>query len=168
MLGGTAAQPWNKLCRTQALLASKASVRSCICPATRQAMYAQSAKWDSPARDAYKGIKVCLVALMSSKVPCTVAISYNYMVKGTFDGGKLPWVLPADIKKLENLGKDAVKALERVLARHDLALPKAAAPTVVLAGSLVVRASARPCRVSASGADRLIAHHFAMQAPTLP
>jgi hypothetical protein len=109
-------------------------------------MSAASAKWDSPARDAYKGIKVCLLALASSKVPCTVAICYNYLVRGAFDGSALPWAVPADLKKLENLGKDVVTALERVLARHNVALPKAAAPTVVLAGGLAVRASVPPLR----------------------
>jgi hypothetical protein len=123
-------------------------------PATCQALSVQAAKWDGPARDAYKGIKACLVVLVSSKVPCTVGISYNYMVKGTFDGSKLPWVLPKDVKKLEkleNLGKDVVTALERVLARHELALPKAAAPTVVLAGCLAVRASVPPVGTSVCG-----------------
>ena len=129
-------------------------------------MSARSAKWEATTRDAYQGIKVLLVALRASKVPCTVAVSYNYVVGGTFDGAKLPWVSPADIKKLENLGKDAVKALERVLLRHDLALPKAAAPAVVLAGGVAVWALARPCQASACGVDGLIAHHFVMQART--
>ena len=67
-------------------------------PATCQALSVQAVKWDGPARDAYRGIKACLVALLSDKVPCTVGISYTYMVKGSFDGSKMPWVLPKDGK----------------------------------------------------------------------
>ena len=120
-------------------------------PATCQALSVQAVKWDGPARDAYRGIKACLVALVSDKVPCTVGVSYNYMVKGSFDGSNMPWVTPKDVTKLDTLAQDVVTALERGLARHELALPKAAAPPVVLAGSLAVRASVSPGGMSVCG-----------------
>jgi len=113
-------------------------------PATCQAMSVQAAKWDGPARDAYKGIKAVMALLVTNKVPCTVAIAYNYLIKGTFDGSTMPWVTPKDGKKLEYLANDLVSAVSAVLARHELALPKAPAPKAMLAEPLVVRALVPP------------------------
>ena len=101
----------------------------------------KNTRWDAAARDSCKGIRICLEALVGGKIPCTVAIAYNFVIGGKWDVTNLPWVVPADVTKLGGLGKAVVSGVSGVLARHEVPMPKAAAPAVQVSLGVTVRAS---------------------------
>ena len=101
----------------------------------------KNSRWDAAARDSCKGIRICLEALVGGKIPCTVAIAYNFVIGGKWDVTNMPWAVPADVSKFGGLGKAVVSRVSGVLARHEVPMPKAAAPAVQVSLGVTVRAS---------------------------